>query len=180
MLENLYGSIPDETRVVAQALHASASRESAHPDDRKLWSPENATYGHCDLFTDVIRKIWGKDASGHWNSEAHILVWWVYSDEEAFRQGVKKNKLTVHYSFEHPVYGEIDLSRTQFPDNTFLHPRPRPLSHIVPVGRSWDRTNEMTTRRDVFDTVFLETLSNFKFPAKITPELELFLSTLPS
>lgn len=178
MLENLYGKVSIETRFVSEALKSASTRETAHPDDRRLWTPDNPTYGHCDLYTDFVRRIWGKDERDHWNSEAHILVWWVYPDYDAFLAGVKKNKLTVHYSFETPKYGEIDLSREQFPEGTYLYPRPKPLTHVVPVGKSWDRSSEMGIRKELFERVFIESLFNNPLPSKTTPEFNRFVSNL--
>jgi len=158
-LENLYGRgrVLAEAKVVGQALCAAASRETAHPDDRDGWSPENPTYGHCDLFTQICAIIWARTVTGKpmWNSEARRLVWWVYVNHEAFLAGVKKNKLDVHYSLAHPEYGELDLARVQFLDGTYLHPRPRPLSHQIPVGRSWDKSCDIPNRKQKIGPDFI-------------------------
>lgn len=180
MLENLYGNgfVYDEAKSVGFALQKAAIRETAHPDNRKGWTIENPAYGHCDIFTDYCRQIWGKTQSGHWNNEAKILVWWAYTNHDTFLAGNRKNKLTVHYSFFHPKFGEIDLSRNQFPDQTYLHPRPKPLSHIVPVSRSWNRSSEIPKRRELFEPEFVSYLLNLPLPSQLTPELSHFLDEL--
>ena len=177
-LENLYGqNIQDESKIIRHALVTAVSGETSHPDDRDKWSSENPAYGHCDLFTDYCRRIWGKKTEGktNWNPEAHILVWWAYANYQTFSEGLRKNKLTVHYSFEHPTYGEIDLSRDQFPSETYLHPRPYPLTHIVPIQRGWDITSDMNNRKKILDPGFLSNLFKSTLPAEITPELDRFL-----
>jgi hypothetical protein len=180
MLENLYGKslVYDEAKAVGVALKYAAGRETAHPDDREGWTPENPTYGHCDLFTDYCRRIWGKTNAFHWNNEAKILVWWAYASHDAFLAGSQKNKLTVHYSFFHPGFGEIDLSRNQFPDGTYLHPRPKPLSHVIPVSRSWNHSSEIPKRRKLFEPEFASYLLNLSLPSELTPELSRFLDEL--
>lgn len=178
MLENIYGYIPEETAIVAEALRSASTRKTAHPDDRPGWSPGVPTYGHCDLYTDYVRQIWGRDSKGHWNTEARIMVQWAYKDEDSYLVGPKKNKITVHYSFLHPEYGHIDLSRDQFPDKTYLHARLRPLPDMVPVGKSWHPSSEMGKRKELFEKVFIGSLLESKMPAKITPELSRFLEGL--
>ena len=175
MLENLYGKIEHETRLVERALVAASGRDTAHPDDRSGWSPINPTYGHCDIYTEYVRNIWGKNEDGHWNSEAKILVWWIYSDKESFLCGPRKNKLTVHYSFKHPEYGIIDLAHNQFPDKTFLYPRPAPLSHTIPVQRPWDKTSEMKKRKELFEKTFIESLLRMPLTESVTPEFSTYL-----
>lgn len=178
MLENLYGRIPDETKIVAEALRSASTRRSAHTDDRGGWSDGVPSYGHCDLYTDYVRQIWGRNEKGHWNTEARIMVQWAYKNEELYLAGPKKNKLTVHYSFLHPEYGHIDLSRDQFPDKTYLHARLRPLPDMIPVGKSWHPSSEMTKRKELFEKVFVESLLESKMPTEISPELSNFLKRL--
>jgi hypothetical protein len=180
MLENNYGNafIYDEAKAIGFALQSAARQETAHPDDRQNWSKENPTYGHCDLFTDYCKRIWGKTQSGHWDNEAKILVWWAYADYDSFLAGSRKNKLTVHYSFTNPRFGEIDLSRNQFPDKTYLYPRPRPLPHVVPVSKSWNKFSEIPKRRSLFEPEFAAYLLNLPLPTSITPELSRYLEEL--
>lgn len=175
MLENLYGAIPEETTFIAHALKEASRRQTAHPDDRPGWSPVNPTYGHCDIYTDYVRQIWGKDEYGHWNTEAKILVWWVYKNLKSFSEGRRKNKLTVHYNFKHPEYGMIDLSHNQFPNGTFLYQRPEPLGYIVPVDKKWHPSSQMRQRKELFEKAFIESLLSLPKPKKITPELKRFL-----
>lgn len=181
-LENLYGrgKVVEEAKVVGNALRISASRETAHPENRAGWTAENPNYGHCDLYTEICKLIWARRVHGNpkWNPWAKIFVWWAYANYEAFLAGVKKNKLTVHYSFAHPVYDEIDLSRDQFPDGTYLHPRPKPLSDEVPVDRSWDKTSEMTRRKQRIGPDFISIFLGLPQPSKLTPELDSFLEGL--
>lgn len=181
-LENLYGRkrVSAEAKVVGQALCAVATRETAHPDDRDGWSVDNPTHGHCDLFTQICAIIWARTVTGKpmWNPEARRLVWWVYANYEALLEGERKNKLDVHYTLEHPNYGEIDLSRVQFPDWTHLHPRPRPLSHEIPVGRSWDKSCDIPRRKQMIGPDFISAFLKLPLPAELTPELDIFLEGL--
>lgn len=181
-LENLYGGkrIRAEAKVVGQALRTAATAETAHPDDREGWSADNPTYGQCDLFTQICAIIWARTVTGKpmWNPEARRLVWWIYANHETFLAGVKKNKLDVHYSLEHPKYGEIDLARDQFPDGTYLHPRPRPLSHEIPVGRSWDKSCEIPRRKQMIGSNFIAAFLDLPLPSELSPELDSFLESL--
>jgi len=179
MLENIYGKGPvqEEAKIVAQALSSASTRGSAHPDDRAGWTGAVPAYGHCDLYTDFCRRIWGRTDGKHWNPEAKILVWWVYANEESFKAGVRKNKLTVHYSFKHPEYGIIDLSHNQFPDKTYLYPR-YPLPHSIPVGKSWNKFSEMNIRRELIEPKFRLNLLNSTLPEKMTPEFSRFLEEI--
>lgn len=181
-MQNLYGCsrLRCEAKFVGRALKSSASRQTAHPEDRWSWTPANPTHGHCDLFVEICKLIWGRNLSGDtkWEPEAKILVWWAYADLTAFESGPKKNKLTVHYSFNHPKYGEIDLSRDQFPQHTYLHPRPKPLSHILPIGHSWDASAQMKLRKTLIGPDFIYYLQNTPLPHNLTPELTLFLELM--
>lgn len=178
-LENLYGRglVVAEAKIVGGTLAKIATAKTSHPDDRDNWTEENPTYGHCDLFTQVCTIIWARNVSGKplWNEEACRLCWWVYQNYDTFCDGVVKNKLDVHYSLKHPIYGYFDLSRNQFKDGTYLHPRPKPLSHQMPVSRSWDKSCEIPQRKRMLGEVLIPALLNENFPAKITPELEMFL-----
>lgn len=182
-LENLYGRglVVAEAKQVSEILASLASAETAHPDDRDNWTKEkeenNSTYGHCDLFTQVCTIIWARNVSGKplWNEDARRLCWWVYQNYDTFSAGVVKNKLDVHYSLMHPIHGHFDFARNQFPEFTYLHPRPKPLSHQMPVGRGWDKSCEVPQRRQKLGEVLIPALLKENFPSKITPELETFL-----
>ncbi len=165
---------------VASALKISATRETAHPDDREGWTPDNPTYGQCDLFTEINKQIWARTVSGtpKWEQQARKLVWWAYASHEAFLTGLKKHKLTVHWSLLPPVYGEIDFAREQFPDGTYLHPRPKPLSHEVPVDRSWRPSSEIPIRLSLIWPAFTSALSSLSQPSTLSPQLESFFERI--
>lgn len=181
-MDNLYGNdkITEENKIILSALKSSATRESAHPDDRNLWTPENPTYGHCDLFVEICKYIWARNLSGKpkWKPDSKKYVWWAYSSPESFMAGPVKNKLTVHWSLFVPKFGEIDLSREQFPQGTYLHPRPRPLSAEVPIDRSWDMSSDMARRKLIIGNKFVETLHTVHVPAILSPEFDSFLSDI--
>lgn len=176
-LENIYGiGVEKETQQIGSALEKAATRETAHRDDREDWSKDNPTYGQCDLFTEILKIIYARNILGKrkWDEQSKRLAEWAYMNYRTYLKN-KKNRFTVHWSLGHSKYGKIDLARNQFPDETYLIPRPRPLSSEVPITRSWDVSCEMKRRKQLIGPEFIANLLAMSFVGELSPELESFL-----
>lgn len=181
MLKNLYGNkkVEAESIAVGKALRNAATKETAHPFNQEDWSPEHPTTGHCDVFDDIDRDIWGRDPkTRHWDPNAHILVWWAYANFEQYEKAPVKNKLTVHYSFDSRITSEIDHSRDQFDAQTYLRPRPSP-PHVARVDKKWHPDSHVQLRRERLEPTFARNLIGSPLlPDKLSPGLETFLEEL--
>lgn len=180
-LENLYGRgrIVKESQIAAKVLEKVATPETCHPADRENWSPVNPTLGHCDVSAELNKWLWGHDLSGKtkWNPEGKFLTYWTYADYEHFLAGLKKNKIDVHYSMLLPKYSEIDHTRKQFTAESFLYPRPKPLTSEGPLTKRWHKDSRVPQRLELLMAVFVPAFLGAINESRInpSPELTIFL-----
>lgn len=182
--ENLYGSerVAPEAQLVYLALKKSAKASTCHPKAKKEWSSKTPMLGHGDVASEICKTIWGIDLSGNenWNQDAEFLTWWVYKSDLDFLRSAGSQKIGVHNSFYHPRYGEIDLTKCQFPIDIYLAPHPRPKLHERPITRSWNKEARVCKRKEKIMQVFIPAVTSLINEANISPtrEMEKFLKRM--
>jgi hypothetical protein len=185
--ENLYGSarVAQEARLVAWTLASVASVEtcSQEPQYVERWTTDNPLFGHCQPVSEICKQIWGINLKNRpkWNPNAKFLVWWSYPSEKSFRDGIRKNH-QVHHDFLHPIYGELDLTRIQFPSEAYLIARPKFFGrHERPITDGWDRCSHVPQRMQILYDLFIPALLTTIEQQPLndpTPEFELFLAEI--
>ncbi|WP_236240262.1 hypothetical protein [Streptomyces sp. CC228A] len=102
-----------------RALRACWAADTASPDDRDVWLPDNPSWGHCDITALVVHDLFGGD----------LVVGEVHAD------GVQRG---YHWWNRLASGVELDLTREQFRRGEVVSAARAVQRPPGPLPRRWD------------------------------------------